>query len=111
MSPLGADLGDCVNYAETLDFNSSFVKSERGFPGGSVVKNPPALQETQVLSLVGKMPWRRAWQPTPVFLPGESDGQKGLAGYSPQDLRVRHNCSNLAYTCTQNQSIFKFIIF
>ena len=42
-----------------------------------MVKNPPAIQETWVLSLgwkdpwVGKMPWRRAWQPTPVFLPGE----------------------------------------
>ena len=32
----------------------------------------------------GKIPWRRAWQPTPVFLPGESHGQRGLAGYSPQ---------------------------
>ena len=43
-----------------------------------MVKNPPAKQETQVLSLVGKIPWRRAWQPTPVFLPGESHGQRGL---------------------------------
>ena len=32
---------------------------------------------------VRKMPWRRAWQPTPVFLPGESHGQRSLAGYSP----------------------------
>ena len=32
---------------------------------------------------VGKMPWRRKWQPTPVFLPGESHGQRNLAGYSP----------------------------
>ena len=32
---------------------------------------------------VGKIPWRRAWQPTPVFLPGESLGQRSLAGYSP----------------------------
>ena len=32
---------------------------------------------------VGKIPWRRAWQATPVFLPGESHGQKNLAGYSP----------------------------
>ena len=31
---------------------------------------------------VGKIPWRRAWQPTPVFLPGESHGQRSLAGYS-----------------------------
>ena len=33
---------------------------------------------------VGNMPWRRAWQPTPVFLPGESHGQRSLAGYSPR---------------------------
>ena len=31
---------------------------------------------------VGKIPWRRKWQPTPVFLPGESHGQKSLLGYS-----------------------------
>ena len=32
---------------------------------------------------VGKIPWKRKWQPTPVFLPGKSHGQRGLAGYSP----------------------------
>ena len=32
---------------------------------------------------VGKIPWRRAWQPTPVFSPGESYGQRSLAVYSP----------------------------
>ena len=32
---------------------------------------------------VGKIPWRRAWQPTPVFLPEESPWTEGLAGYSP----------------------------
>ena len=32
---------------------------------------------------VGKIPWRRKRQPTPVFLPGESHGQRSLAGYSP----------------------------
>ena len=34
-------------------------------------------------SLGWKIPWRRAWQPTPVFLPGESHGLRSLAGYSP----------------------------
>ena len=34
-------------------------------------------------SWVGKIPWRRASQPTPVFLPGESQGQRSLVGYSP----------------------------
>ena len=32
---------------------------------------------------VGKIPWRRKWQPTPVFFPGESQGRRNLAGYSP----------------------------
>ena len=36
---------------------------------------------------VGKMPWRRAWPPAPVFLPGESHGQRSLAGYSPWSHR------------------------
>ena len=34
---------------------------------------------------VGKISWRRACQPTPVFLPGESHGQRSLVGYSPWD--------------------------
>jgi len=33
---------------------------------------------------VRKIPWRRKWQPTPVFLPGKSHGQRSLAGYSPR---------------------------
>ena len=41
---------------------------------------------------VGKIPQRRAWQPTPVFMPGESHGQRNLAGYSPLGCkRVRHD--------------------
>ena len=45
-----------------------------------LVKNPPA----NVFDLwVRNIPWRRAGQPTPVFLPGESRGQRSLVGYSP----------------------------
>ena len=33
---------------------------------------------------IRKIPWKRAWQPTPVFLPGESHGQRSLVDYSPQ---------------------------
>ena len=51
-----------------------------------MVKSPPAMQEAWVQSLVGKIPWRRVWQPTPVFLPGESRGQRSLVGYSPWSL-------------------------
>ena len=50
-----------------------------------MVKNPPARARDRRVSdpWVGKIPWRRAWQPTPVLLPGESHGQKSLVGYSP----------------------------
>ena len=50
------------------------------------VKNLPAIAGDVRLGFdpwVGKIPWRRAQQPTPVFLPGESHGQRILAGYSP----------------------------
>ena len=70
-------------------------------PGGLVLKNPPAMQEMQempIQSLGQKMPWRRVWQPTPVFLPGKSQGQKNLAGYSPWGHRVGSDWSNRART-------------
>ena len=47
-----------------------------------MVKNLPAMWEIWVWSLGWKIPWRRKWQPTPVFLPGKSDGWRSLAGYS-----------------------------
>ena len=52
------------------------TSQDSALPSGSAVKNPPAVQETQVQSLGRKIPWRRAWQPTPVFLPGESHGHR-----------------------------------
>ena len=60
----------------------SFCKA---FPGGSMVKKLPAMQEPQemcVQLLVRKIPWRRPWKPAPVFLPGESHGQRSLADHS-----------------------------
>ena len=36
---------------------------------------------------VRKIPWRRKWQPTPVFLPGAFQGQRNLMGYSPWGLK------------------------
>ena len=60
---------------------------ENGFPGGTVVKSLPANagEAGDVVSILGsgRFPWRRKWQPIPVFLPGKSHGQRSLAGYSP----------------------------
>ena len=52
-----------------------------------VIKNLPAMQDTQVQSLGPEDLWRRAWQPIPVFLPGEFHGQRSLVGYSPWTLK------------------------
>ena len=46
-----------------------------------MVENQPEMWETRVRSWIGKIPWRREWQPTPVFLPGEFHGQRSLADY------------------------------
>ena len=54
-----------------------------GFPGGSVVKNQPANERHRFNSWVGKILWRSEWQPSLVFLPGKSLGQRSLVGYSP----------------------------
>ena len=43
--------------------------------------------ESNFLIHYGKIPWRRVWQPTPVFLPGESHGQRSLVGYSPRGYK------------------------
>ena len=48
-----------------------------------MVKNPPQCGRSGFNPWVGKIAWKRKWQPTPVFFPGESQGQRNLAGYSP----------------------------
>ena len=56
------------------------------FPGATSGKEPvcqPRYKRRGFNSWVGKIPWRRKWQPTPVFLPGEPHGQRSLADYSP----------------------------
>ena len=45
-----------------------------------MVKNLPVMWETGFDPWVRKIPWRREWPPTPVFLPGESHGQRSLVG-------------------------------
>ena len=58
------------------------------FPGGASGKELACqcrrCKRHRVGPWVGKIPWRRARQPTPVFLPGESHGQRSPAGYCPQ---------------------------
>ena len=78
-----------------------------------MVKNPPAEagdvgdpRSTGLIPWVEKIPLRREWQPTPVFLPGESHGQRSLAGYRPWAVKSQTRLSNgppcpVSLHCTQ----------
>ena len=68
-----------------------------GFPGAQMVKNLPAVQEIQDWSWVGKTPWRREWQPTPVLLAGEFHGQRSLVGDSSWGNKELNTTEPLIY--------------
>ena len=82
-------------------FSWGRVKSARGFPGGSSGKELTCLcrryKRGRSDPWIGKIPWRRAWQLTPVFLPRESRGQRSLAGYSLYSHRVGHDWNDLGH--------------
>ena len=59
-----------------MTFTFTFIIVQKGFPGGSVGK-------CRFDPWVGKIPWRRKWQPNPVFLPGKFQEKRSLADYSP----------------------------
>ena len=58
-----------LNLASLVDQTAEHLPANAGDPG--------------LILGSGRSPWRREWQPTPVYLPGESHGQGSLAGYSP----------------------------
>ena len=67
--------------------DSSMKSRMTGFPAGTSGKEPACQcrrhKRPRFNTWVRKIPWRRAWQPTPVFLPGESHGERSLLGYGP----------------------------
>ena len=83
----------------TLAYRAISCWERKGTPSdwasvvAQLVRNPLAKRETWVRSLgwedprVGKIPWRRACQPTPVFLPGEPHGQRSLVGLQSTGLQ------------------------
>ena len=77
---------DCNRRRRNGETRLDVFMIKQGFPGGASGKEPACHCRTykrhRFDPWVGKMPWRRAWQLTPVFLPEESYGQRRLAGYS-----------------------------
>ena len=71
-----------------------------------MVKNPPAnAGDTGFDPWVGKIPWRRKWHPTPVFLPGESHGQRSPVGCSPWGRRESDTTRDRARTPKQARGL------
>ena len=79
----------CASWPHTWKVPSSpclckwLVDTLRGFPGVSDSKESACNADLGFDSWVGKIPFRREWQPTPVFLPGEFHEQRSVVGYSP----------------------------
>ena len=74
------------------------------FPVAQLVRNLPTVQETQFDPWAGKIPLRRTWQPTPVFLPGEFNGQRRLVGYGPWSRKESDTTGQLSLTRFQSLS-------
>ena len=88
----------CIPYAYMCFFVHECLHV--GFPGGSDGKQSACNVGRPGLDhWVGKIHWRRAWQPTPVFLPGESHGQRSLVGYSPWGRRVWDDWATNTHVC------------
>ena len=86
-----------------------------GFPGGTLVVRKPLasagdIRDTDSVPRVWKIPWRRAWEPTPVFLPGESHGQSSLVGYSSWG-RKELDTTEVPYHARTEESIRLCILF
>ena len=93
----GHDWAAELNWTELLN---------TGFPGCASGKEPACQcrrhKRCRFDPWVRKIPWRRAWQPTPVFLPGESHGQRSLVGYGP---RVTKSQTRLKWLSTHTHII------
>ena len=88
----------------------NWVEAKAGFPcrwgsGGSVVEGLPAMQEMRVQFQIGKIPWRRKWQPSPVFLPGKFHGQRSLEGFRVRATEHSRIMPDIARDCEDYKMI------
>ena len=100
-----------VHYLEKI---GQIFQNALGFPGGSVVKKQTKIhlpcRRLGFHPWVEKIPWRRKWQSTLVFLPGKSHGQRSLVGSSPWGshsvghdwTRMHSECINHLLFCQAN---------
>ena len=80
-----------ITIKEIILSNLNTIQWNQGFPGGSDDKDCVQGRRPTFDPWVGKIPWRRNWQPTPVSLPGESHGERNLGYCSQWGHRVGHD--------------------
>ena len=78
---------------ESLHMSLNSISNPLSVSGGQANNMCPHVEIT----------WRKKWQPTPVFLPGNSQGQRSLAGYSPWGCKGQTQLSNYTTTMTKSQ--------
>ena len=81
----------------------------QGFSGSSAGRVHLQCRRPGFDPYVGKIPWRRAWQPTPVFLSGESHGQRSLVGYSPWGPKESDMTEQLTHNHTHTAKGFRIV--
>ena len=95
------------NWITNTCFNISV--NQMGFPGGASGKVAACQcrrhKRCRFNPWAGKIPWKRAWQPSRIFFFGEPHGQRSLVGYSPQGHKELDNTEVTAYTWTRISNI------
>ena len=104
-----------LSYTLNLRYIFNMPNSILDFAGGSVSKESTCnagdclqSRRPRFNPCVRKIPWRRKWQPTPVFLPGESHGERSLAGYSPGVTKNRSQLHH--YHHQHHNSVLKLML-
>ena len=113
------DPASCIYQALQVTLSQAQVGEslchKSGFPGGAGGKEPTCqwrrCKRPGFNPWVGKIPWRRAWQPTPGFLLGESHGQGSLAGYSPWGQRESDTTEATWHSTVSQESVINIHTF
>ena len=96
---LGSWAGSCRIRLLAMFSEADTIRSKRYFNGAFPMALCLQCRRHRTLGFdpwVGRIPWRRKWQPTPVFLPGKSHGQRSLEGYSPWVLKELETTKQLS---------------
>ena len=105
-SPFQVHFYSVVNMIHQLNKFHLNTYSLVRFPDGSDGKDCVQCRKPELDAQVGRIPWRRERQPTPVFLPGKFHEQRGLVGYSPCGCKESDMTDRLTLIFTVSEYLF-----